>query len=275
MRAVILAATVALALSPARAQDRTEPVPKPLAHVGVTEHLGQPLPLDLAFADEDGRPVTLGAFFGPGRPVILTLNYYRCPMLCTYELNGLVQGMKGLPWTAGSEFDVVTVSIDPRERPELAAAKKRTYIEGYGRPAAASGWHFLTGSSASIEGLARAAGFEYEYDRETDQYGHAAVILLVTPDGHVSRYLYGVQFEPDTLKLALLEASRGKIGSALERFILYCYHYDAGRGRYSLAAMKIMRAGAALSVLILGTAVSGLWIRDRRRRRESAESVRS
>lgn len=275
MRAVILAATVALALSPSHAQDRAEPVPKPLAHVGVTERLGQALPLDLQFADEDGRPVTLGAYLGPGRPAILTLNYYRCPMLCTYELNGLVQGMKGLPWTAGTEFDVITVSIDPRERPELAAAKKRTYLDGYGRPAAASGWHFLTGTAASIEALTRAAGFEYEYDRETDQYGHAAVILLVTPDGHVSRYLYGVQFEPDTLKLALLEASRGKIGSALERFILYCYHYDAGQGRYALAAMKIMRAGAALSVLILGTAVSGLWIRDRRRRRESAESVRS
>ena len=270
-----VAIAVGLSLRPSAAQDRTEPVPKALARVGVTEHLGSRLPLDLPFVADDGTPVTLGSYLGPGRPLILTLNYYRCPMLCTYELNGLVAGMKGLPWSIGSEFEVVTVSIDPREEAPLAAAKKRTYLDGYGRPGAGSGWHFLTGTAASIEALTRAAGFEYEYDRETDQFGHAAVILLVTPDGHVSRYLYGVQFEPETLKLGLLEASQGKIGSALERFILYCYHYDANQGRYALAAMKLMRAGAALTVLVLGTVVSGLWVRDRRRRRESAQTVRS
>jgi len=266
----VLLAAAAMAAVPSAAQDRSEPTPKALERVGVEEHLDRPLPLELPLVDEEGRTVALGAYLGPGTPMILTLNYYRCPMLCTYELNGLVQGMKGLPWSAGREFEVVTVSIDPRELPALARAKKRTYVDSYGRPGAENGWHFLTGSPASIEALTRAAGFQYEYDGETDQYAHAAVILLVTPDGRVSRYLYGVQFDPATLKLGLLEASKGKIGSAFERFILYCYHYDSNQGRYALAAMKIMRAGAALTVLVLGTVVSGFWVRDRRRRRESA-----
>ena len=193
---------------------------------------------------------------------MLTLNYYRCPMLCTLELNGLVLGMKGLTWTAGDEFDVVTVSFDPRETPALARAKKRSYLEDLARPSAEGGWHFLTGSPASIEALTKAVGFSTQYDGQTDQYGHAAAVMIATP--RAWPLPYGVRFEPATLKLALLEASRG-IGSTWERFILYCYHYDANQGRYAPAAMSIMRVGGALTVLVLSCVVGGFWLRDRRR----------
>ena len=261
----VACAVCALASAESWAQDRIEPVPKQLARVGVDEKLDAALPLQLLFKDDAGRDVTLGSYFRPGHPVVLTLNYYRCPMLCTLELNGLVEGMKGLAWTPGDEFTVVTVSFDPRETPTLAHAKKQSYVEDLGRPSAEAGWHFLTGSPASIETLTKAVGFSYEYDKETDQYGHAAVVMLATPEGRVARYLYGVRFEPETLKLGLLEASKGKIGSTWERFIMYCYHYDADQGRYALAALSIMRAGGALTVLVLGFVVGGFWLRGRRR----------
>lgn len=264
---VALLAAAASASGGARAQERTEPVPKGLEGVGVTEHADAPLPLDVALTDERGRTVTLGSYFSPGRPVILTLNYYRCPMLCSYELNGLVEGLKPLRWSVGKEFEVVTVSIDPRELPPLASEKKRTYLSAYGRPGAEAGWHFLTGGPAAIGALTKAVGFSYEYDKETDQYGHAAVVMLVSPEGRLSRYLYGVQFDPATLELGLLEASRGKIGTPLERFVLTCYHYDSARGRYAPAAMKLMRLGGALAVVVLGITVSTFWLRETRRRR--------
>lgn len=248
------------------AEDRVEPVPKALARVGVEEKLDAALPLALVFKDDAGRDVTLGSYFRPGRPVLLTLNYYRCPMLCTLELNGLVAAMKGLPWTPGDEYDVVTVSFDPNETPALARAKKLSYVDDLGRPSAAAGWHFLTGSPESVEALTSAVGFTAEYDKETDQYGHAAVVMLITPEGRVARYLYGVAFEPATLKLALLQAGNGTIGSTWERFLMYCYHYDAERGRYTLAAMSIMRAGGALTALILGGVIAGFWLRDRKSR---------
>lgn len=257
---------VAITVAPLAAQDRIEPVPKPLAKVGVEEKPDAALPLQLTFKDERGRDVTLGSYFHPGRPVLLTLNYYRCPMLCTLELDGLVLGMKGLSFTPGDEFTVVTVSIDPRETPALAGAKKRAYLEELGKPSAEAGWHFLTGSSASIEALTEAVGFSYEYDKEGDQFGHPAVVMLITPEGRVSRYLYGVRFEPATLRLALLEAAKGKIGSTWDRFILYCYHYDAVQGRYALAALAVMRAGGALTVLVLGFVIGGFWLRERRQR---------
>jgi protein SCO1 len=266
----LAAAGVILAASQAFAQDRIEPVPKALERVGIAEKLDSPLPLQLPFKDERGRDVTLGSYFKGNRPVVLTLNYYRCPMLCTLELNGLVQGLKGLAWTPGDEFQIVTVSIDPRELPPLAAAKKATYLDDLGRPDAEAGWHFLTGPPASIEALARSVGFSYEYDKETDQYGHAAVIMLATPDGRLSRYLYGVQFDSPTLKLALLEASKGRIGSALDRFILYCYHYDSNQGRYAVAAVAIMRLGGAITVLILGSVLGGFWLRERKRHQTAA-----
>jgi protein SCO1/2 len=268
--AALAAWTGAAALSNAAAQDRIDPVPKALARAGVEEKLDGALPLQLPFKDERGGDVTLGSYFKVGRPVIITLNYYRCPMLCTLELNGLVQGLKGLAWTPGDEFEIVTVSIDPREMPPLAAAKKASYLDDLGRPSAAAGWHFLTGSAASIEALTEAVGFAYEYDKDTDQFGHAAVIVLATPDGRVSRYLYGVEFPSPKLKLGLLEASRGHIGSALDRFILYCYHYDSNQGRYALAATKIMRVGGAITVLVFGSVIGGFWLRERKRHATNA-----
>jgi protein SCO1/2 len=255
----------ALAHAPAVAQDRIEPVPKALERVGVTEKLDAPLPLELTFKDDRGRDVTLGSYFRPGHPVLLTLNYYRCPMLCTLELNGLVDAMKGLTWSPGDEFTVVTVSFDPRETTTLARAKKLSYLESLGKPEAETGWHFLTGSAASIDALTRAVGFSTEYDAQTDQYGHAAVVVVATPDGRVGRYLYGVRFDPETVKLALLEASKGKIGSTWDRFILYCYHYDAGQGKYSVAALSLVRIGGALTVLVLASVIGGYWIRERTR----------
>ena len=264
MKAVYV--VVALASAAAPAQDRIEPVPKQLAHVGIDEKLDAALPLALVFKDDTGRDVTLGSYFRPHHPVLLTLNYYRCPMLCTLELNGLVNAMKGLAYTPGDEFTVVTVSFDPRETATLARAKKQSYLEDLGRPSAEGGWHFLTGSQESIEALTKAVGFSFEYDKDTDQYAHAAVVMTATPEGRVARYLYGVTFEPATLKLALLEASKGKIGSTWERFILYCYHYDADRGRYALAALSIMRVGGALTALALASAIGGFWLRDRRQR---------
>lgn len=262
MRVSVLAAVPLLcgisAGAGARAQERTDPVPRGLERAGVEEHLDASLPLQLAFRDDRGQEVTLGRYFKPGRPVILTLNYYRCPMLCTLELNGLVAGLRELGWTPGDEFEVVTVSIDPKESTALARAKKLSYLEDYGNPAADAGWHFLTGGAEAIEKLAAAVGFSYQYDAETDQFAHPAVVFLASPEGRVTRYLYGVEFPPSTLKMGLLEASRGKIGTAIDRFVLFCYHFDADRGRYSIAAMKLMRLGGVATLLGLGIAVSRL-----------------
>jgi protein SCO1/2 len=267
MRGLAVGAAAVLSVGLACAQDRIEPVPKALQRVGIVEKLDAALPLALTFTDDRGRDVTLGSYFRPGRPVVLTLNYYRCPMLCTLELNGLVDAMKGLGWAPGDEYEVVTVSFDPREKTALARAKKLSYLESLGRPQAEAGWHFLTGTAGSVDALSQAVGFAAEYDKDTDQYGHAAVIMVVTPEGRLSRYLYGVRFAPETLKLALVEASKGAIGSSWERFLLYCYHYDPDRGSYSLAALAFVRAGGVLTMLALASVIGAFWIRERKGRR--------
>ncbi len=240
--------------------------PPELEGVGITEHLDAQLPLDLAFVDERGRAVTLGDYFDGKRPVLLTLNYYRCPMLCTLQLNGLVDALRRVAWSAGEQFEMVTVSFDPAETPSLARAKKQTYVEEYGRPSAVKGWHFLTGKQASIKALTETVGFGYRWNPDSQQWIHAAAVYMCTPDGRLSRYLYGVMYEPNTLRLAMVEASEGKIGSTLDRIILYCFHYDDEAGKYSLAAVKVMRIGGALTAIILGTALMSFWLRGRRRR---------
>jgi protein SCO1/2 len=251
--------------------ERMEPAPAALQDVGVTEHLDAVLPLDLGFVDENGKAVTLRQYFGGDRPVLLTLNYYRCPMLCTLQLNGLVEGLANMPWTPGDQFEIVTVSIDPKETPQLARLKKQNYMADYGRPQAAPGWHFLTSpQEQSVARLAEAVGFRYAYDAETDQYAHAAAAMVCTPDGRMSRYLYGIEYHPQTLKLSLLEAGEGKIGSTFDQMLLFCYHYDAGRGRYAPAAMNIMRAGGAVTVMVLGAVLLTYWLRESRRRRAAA-----
>lgn len=253
--------------SASAAVERMEPAPKQLEEVGITERLDASLPLQLVFSDEQGNEVALGSFFEPNRPVILTLNYYECPMLCTLQLNGLVEALKELDWTPGREFEIVTVSIDPREKPELAKAKKEVYLGLYGRPGASAGWHFLTGTGANIATLADAVGFRYRYDEKTRQFAHAAAAFILTPDGRLSRYLYGIEYSPRTVRLSLVEAAGGRIGSSFDRLLLYCYHYDASQGRYTMAAVNIMRLGGLLTVVAILSLVGGYWLREARARK--------
>jgi protein SCO1/2 len=242
------------------------PVPEPLRDVGVEERLSEPVPLDLEFRDETGEVVTLRQYFDRGRPVLLTLNYYKCPMLCGLQLNGLAEGLEQLSFTPGAEFEIVTVSINPLETPALAAEKKQNYIRKMGRPAAAAGWHFLTGHEPQIEALADAVGFRYAYDPETGEYAHAAAVVVATPDGTIARYLYGIEYPQKNLRLALLEAADGTIGSPFDQLVLYCFHYDPSSRRYAPVAMNIMRVGGAATVVVLGLTLGLLWARETTRR---------
>ncbi|MEJ2189945.1 MAG: SCO family protein [Acidobacteriota bacterium] len=248
-------------------------VPQALEEVGVSEHLDAKLPMDLEFRDEKGDTVTLGQFFDGERPVILTLNYYRCPMLCGLMLNGMVDGLEQMQWTAGDEFEIVTVSINPLETPALAREKKQNYLKRYDRPSAASGWHFLTGNEPEIQRLAETVGFSYKYDPEQQQYAHPAVMFVCTPDGHVSRYLYGIEYPPKRLKLALLEASEGEIGSTLDQIVLYCYHYDPSNRRYSPVAMNIMRVGGGAAASVLAVALGLFWLAEWRKRKKKDSTI--
>ena len=241
-----------------------------LEGVDVIEHLGDTLPLDLQFKNERGRTIRLGDYFGKERPVILVLAYYECPMLCSLVLNGMAKGLKGLDWVPGQKFEIVTVSIDPREGPDLARFKKQEYLRELKLPGAEDGWHFLTGKESDVRALADAVGFKYRYVEARDEYAHPAVLTLSTPEGVVSRYLYGIKFEPRDLRLGLVEASEGKVGSTLDRFLLYCYHYDATAGRYAPVAKNIMRVGGALTVAVLGVALLVFWARELRRKRKVA-----
>lgn len=254
---------------PARAQRADEKVSE-LEGVEVVEHLGARLPVGLDFLDEDGKPVKLGDYFDGRTPVILTLNYYRCPMLCTLQLNGFVDGLRRMPWTPGKEFRVVTISIDPKETPDLARLKKQNYMNDYGRAGAAAGWAFLTGRDENIQAVASAVGFKYRYDKATDQYAHAAAMFVCMPDGRVARYLYGVLYDPQTLRLSLVEASEGKTASTVDRVLLWCFHYDATKGKYAPKAMRVMQAGGSLTAIVLAAVLGALWRRDARKRRASA-----
>jgi protein SCO1/2 len=248
---------------------RSEPLPKALEGVGITEHFGARVPLGLEFTAEDGTPVQLSRYFDGKRPVILTLNYYRCPMLCGLLLNGLVDGLKGLSWTPGNQFEVVTLSFDPLETRTLAMLKKESFISEFGRPAAAAGWHFLTGSQANIKALTDAVGFSYRYDEERQQYAHPAGIFLLTPDGRIARVLYGVEFPSRTLKLALTEAGEGKVGSAGDQILLYCFHYDSNGGHYVVAAGNLMRLGGVATVLVVGVWLGVAWRRGANKHADS------
>jgi len=263
---VAAGSTLVLLLAASAPAQREEPLPRELEGVGVDEKLGASVPRGLAFVDETGAVVTLGSYLDHGKPVILTLNYYECPMLCTLQLNGLVDALRELDWAPGRDFEIVTVSINPLETPRLAAAKKKTYLESLGRPGAEAGWHFLTGRQPEIVALADAVGFRYRYNEERKEYTHAAAFMLVTPDGRVARYLYGVMLEPKTVRLGLTEASQGRLGSTGDRFLLMCFHYDAGAGRYTVAAGRLMRLGGGLTTLVLGVWLGGWWWRERHRR---------
>jgi protein SCO1/2 len=236
--------------------------PAALREVGFDQRLGEALPLDAAFVDETGRAVRLGDYFGR-RPVVLSLAYYGCPMLCTLSLNGLASALKTLSFDAGREFDVVTVSFEPKETPAQAAAAKKTYLERYGRPAAASGWHFLTGDAAAVAAITRAVGFRYVWDEETNQYAHPTGVVVATPQGRIARYLYGVEYAPKDLRFAVVEASSGRVGSPVDQLLLYCYEYDPVRGRYGAAILRTVRFLGILTVLGLVTLIAALRYRER------------
>ena len=238
-------------------------LPTALREVRIEQKLDQQLPLDLVFRDENGQPVRLGQYFGQ-KPVVLAFVYYDCPMLCTQVLNAMVTSFRVLPFQIGKEYDVVTVSFDPRETNTLATAKKQVYMKYLPermRAGANSGWHFLTGDQASITQLTDAVGFHYRYDEATKQFAHASGIMLTTPQGKLSRYFYGVDYPARDLRLGLIESSENKIGSPVEQLLLYCYHYDPATGTYGLAIMKVMRiAGVAT---LLGIAAMILLLKSR------------
>lgn len=239
-------------------------IPPELKDVGITENLGKSVDLSLQFKNEDGNLVPLSSYFHKGRPVILTLVYYECPNLCNFLLNGFVTSLKPLDWTPGDKFDIVTVSINPKESTALANQKKASYLKAYGRPEAAAGWHFLTGDEDQIKKLALQVGFGFRYDAEDKQYAHSAALFALTPEGKISRYLYGIQFEVKDLRLALLEASNGKIGTVVERLMLFCYRYDPKTRKYSVYLTKLMQAGCGATVLIFGGYLGLFWRRQRK-----------
>lgn len=251
-----LAAVLALAVIGGRAVEpaagqRMEPAPEEIEDMGVDEHLGQQVPLDVPFVDSDRSEVVLGDFFDGTRPVILTLNYSDCPMLCSLQLNGLFRGLDGMKWDLGENFQMVTVSIDPKELPERAQLTKQKYMKAYARPGTGDGWRCLTGKEEDIRKVADAVGFKYFYSEDTGEYIHTAVTMILTPDGRVSRYLYGVEYDPQTIRLSLVEAAEGKIGSTIDRVLLFCFHYDETKGRYGPHAVVVMRVGGVLTVLTL------------------------
>jgi protein SCO1/2 len=250
MTAMLTAAALPARAQPASLEPGDAAAAKPglLAQIGIDQRLNQQVPLDLVFTDETGREVRLGEYFGK-RPVILVLAYYECPMLCTQVLNGVVSALGVLNLEVGREFDLVAVSINPKETPGLAAQKKQTYLERYKRPDSASGWHFLTGKQASIERLAEAVGFRYAFDEKIQQYAHAAVIEVLTPRGVVSKYFYGIEFSPRDIKFGLMEASEERIGTPIDNVLLLCYHYDPATGKYGSLALRAVRIGAIATVV--------------------------
>ncbi len=225
--------------------------PPKLENVGIEQHLDGQVPADLTFRDETGKTVKLGDYFGR-KPIILDLAYYNCTMLCGEVLLGLTGAMKMVSFNAGDDYDVIIVSFDPKDTPELAAAKKKEYVQRYGRPGAEQGWHFLTGQPDAINALTKAVGFQYQYDPRINQYAHATAIMVLTPQGKISRYFYGVDFPPKDLRLGLVEASHDKIGSPVDAILLYCYHYDPATGKYGAIVSNILQLGAGLTILILG-----------------------
>jgi protein SCO1/2 len=226
--------------------------PPGLKNVGIEQHLDEQIPPGLTFRDETGRAVQLGDYFGK-KPMILNLVYYQCPMLCGEVLSGLESALRVLKFDVGKEFDVLTVSFDPKETPEMATAKKAEYLKRYGRPGAAQGWHFLTGPAASIDALTKTAGFQYQYDPKSGQFAHATAIMVLTPEGKIAQYYYGVEFAPKDLRLGLIQASENKIGTVVDQVLLYCYHYDPDTGKYGAIISRVLQLAAGATVLILGT----------------------
>jgi len=236
--------------------------PRELEDVGVDEKLGTVIDPSLEFVGESGRPVAIGKYLNQGRPVILNFVYYSCPMLCSMVLNGVTSSIRDLDWTPGKEYEIVTISFDPRETHELAVAKKQAYLASFDRPA--PGWHFLADNNNSAKKLAEQVGYKYHWDKGRNQYAHTAALIMLTPDGKVARYLYGIKYKAFDLRLGLTEAAQGRMqGTRMEQMLLYCFQYDPNARSYVMTARNIMRAGGAMTVLILGATLMRLWRRDR------------
>ena len=231
--------------------DTSATAPQLPGKVAIAQKLGNQVPLDVMMRDETGGVGRLGQYLGNGKPVILHFVYYRCPMLCPLVLDGMTNALTELKFNVGEQFDIVTISIDPRDKPAEAAQMKDKYVRQYGRLSAASGWHFLTTTESSIKRIADSVGFQFAYDGTRDQFAHGAALFILTPDGRVSRYLYGFQFNPRDIRLGLVEASDGKIGGPTEQILLLCYHYDPAVGRYSRRAMNFVRAGSVTTAAAL------------------------
>jgi protein SCO1 len=281
LEALVVAACLLLGARGANAQTWQEqqpgaaPVanvkPEALNGVDVVEHLGGALPRDAVFRDSDGKTVHLGDFFDGKRPTLLVFAYHTCPMLCSLVLDATVKSLDDVAWTVGDQFDVVSISIDPKDTPETAAKKRAQVVEGYGRAHGdPKGWHFLTGEENQIRKVTDAIGFEYRYDPRQKQYAHPAAIYLLTPNGTIARYLYGIQYDPTDVRIGLLEASQGRSVSTTERILLYCYHFDPKGGHYNLFALNVMRVGGGATLTLLGGLLGVLYVRDRRKQRRGA-----
>lgn len=243
-------------------------MPDALQKVGIDQKLGDQLPLDTVFKDENGNEVKLGDYFDHGKPVILALVYYECPMLCNEVLNGLTGSLKGITFDAGKDFDVLAVSFDAREnqKPNLALNKKASYTARYDRPGTENGWHFLTGSQDSIDKLTRAVGFKYEWDEKSNQFAHVGGIMMTTPQGKLSRYFYGIDYAPKDVKFGIMESAENKVGNPAEQLLLYCYHYDPATGKYGLAILRVIRLTAVATLIGLGSMFFVFWRKNKNRK---------
>lgn len=243
-------------------------LPDALQKIGIEQRLGEQLPLDTELKDENGNSIKLGEYFNHGRPVILALVYYECPMLCNEVLNGLTGSLKGISLNAGKDFDVVAISFDTREndKPDLARNKKASYMERYGRAGTENGWHFLTGTQGSIGKVTAAAGFNYKWDEKTNQFAHAGGIMITTPQGKLSRYFYGIDYAPKDVKYGLMESAESRIGSPAEQLLLYCYHYDPASGKYGLAILRVIRLAGVATLIGLGAMFLVFWRRNKSKR---------
>ena len=260
---ILLAALVGLFVCPVAGAQVVRDSVAELMEIDIIEHLGDSLPLNLSFVDDNGSEVTLSDYFKGDKPVILTLGYYECPMLCNLVFNGVSEGIKELGWVPGEKYQVISVSIDPLETADLAANKKANYIKFLEMPGASDGWHFLVTESENAKTLADVIGFKYYYVEDRDEYAHAAAAYLISPDGVISRYLYGIQYTGINLKLGLLEASEGKIGSTMDKILLYCYRYDPDAKGYVLFAQNAMKVGGVVTVVLIALLVGLLFIRER------------
>ena len=265
-------AAAAIALPGLVATGQVNIAPKELEGIDVLEKLDNSLPLEARFLDDSGRAVTLGQYFTGKKPVLLQIGYNKCPMLCNLVLNGAFDGLKGVDWNPGKEYEVISVSVDPTEGPALAKAKKESYLAEFERPGAGIGVHFLTGDELMSKAVADSVGFQFRR-QENGDYSHAAVLILVKPDGKVSRYMYGTKFEPKDLRFALLEASEGRIGSTLDKFILWCHMYDPSARGYVLQARRVMSLGGAVTLVVLAAGLGLFWRAELKKKKDAATDV--